>query len=165
MQHRKPHHKPMRAAIVAMTRDNVIGVDGKLAWHYRTDLQRFKQRTLGAAVIMGRVTWQSIECRALPQRRNIVISRSAVADVEHYKNVEAAIAACKTQDLWIIGGGQIYRAAMQYVDVLDVTWVPDVITRTDAVRFPRIDETAWRVESETELADGLVSVVYRRVKH
>ena len=81
---------PLRGAIVAMTRDNVIGLDGGLPWHYSENLKRFKRRTMGYAVVLGRVTWESIGRKALPGRRNIVISRSAVPGVECYHGIEIA---------------------------------------------------------------------------
>ncbi len=147
-----------------MTRDRVIGIDGGLPWHYGEDLKRFKQRTMGCVVIMGRVTWDSIGRKALPGRRNIVISRSEVPGVEHYGGVERAIAACGDQDLWVIGGAQIYRAAMGYLNLLDVTWVPDVVEGEGVVRFPGIDLGCWSVVDESVVAGGnLDNIVYRRM--
>ena len=61
-----------------MTRDRVIGVDGAMPWHYSEDLKRFKRRTMGCAILMGRVTWDSIGREELPGRRTLVISRSVV---------------------------------------------------------------------------------------
>ena len=156
---------PLRGAIVAMTRDRVIGVDGGMPWHYGEDLKRFKRRTMGCAVIMGRVTWDAIGHKELPGRRNIVISRSVVAGVEHYGGIEQPMEACREQDLWVIGGEQIYRAAMGYLNLLDITWVPDVIERDDAARFPPIDLSRWRVAEQSTLLGnaGLTNIVYRRV--
>ncbi len=158
---------PLRGAIVAMTRDRVIGVDGKLPWHYSEDLKRFKRRTMGCVVIMGRVTWDSIGRKALPGRRNIVISRSAVAGVECYTDIEAALIACENEDIWIIGGSQIYHAAMPYLNLLDVTYVPDVVEREGVVRFPEIDLTCWRVVEESILPsdEGLSNIVYHHFRH
>ena len=160
---------PLRGAIVAMTRNRIIGVDGGMPWHYGEDLKRFKGRTLGCAVLMGRVTWDSIGRKELPGRRNIVISRSPVPGVEHYDGIEQAMAACGEQDLWVIGGAQIYRAAMAYLTLLDITWVPDVIERGvecgDIAEFPEIDGACWRAVEESALSGeaGLVNVIYRRV--
>ena len=152
---------PLRGAIVAMTRDRVIGVDGDMPWHYGEDLKRFKRRTMGCAVIMGRVTWDAIGRKELPGRRNIVISRSVVSGVEHYDGIEQAMEACREQNLWVIGGEQIYRVAMGYLNLLDITWVPDVIERDDVARFPEIDGDCWRAMEESEVGEGLVNVVYR----
>ncbi len=155
---------PIRGAIAAMTGQRVIGVDGGLPWHYGEDLKRFKRRTMGCAVIMGRVTWDSIGHKALPGRRNIVISRSEVPDIEHYHSVKGAIEACEKQDLWVIGGAQIYRAAMAYLNLLDITYVPDVIERDDAVRFPIIDLAYWHCAKKRKLPKvNLTNVVYHRI--
>ena len=67
---------------MAITQDRVIGADGKLPWHYSADLKRFKQLTLGTTIIMGRGTWESIGEKPLAERRNIVITRSLLADVQ-----------------------------------------------------------------------------------
>lgn len=153
---------PLRGAIAAMTRDRVIGVDGKLPWHYAEDLRRFKRRTMGCAVIMGRVTWDSLGRRALPGRRNIVISRGKVAGAEHYHAIATAMQACGDADVWVIGGAQIYRAAMPWLRLLDVTFVPDVVRDAKAVRFPSIADSEWQAQRKTELPGGLVNVIYRR---
>lgn len=153
---------PLRGAIVAMTRARVIGKDGKLPWHYPADLRRFKQRTMNCAVIMGRVTWDSLGNKPLPGRRNIVISRAGVAGVECYNSIATALKACGDQDVWFIGGAQIYQAAMDYVDLLDVTFVPDVVEGNDLVRFPEIDWGKWNVVEETMMRAQLCNVVYWR---
>lgn len=132
-----------------MTRDRVIGRDNQIPWHYSEDFKRFKRVTLGGVIIMGRKTWESIGSHPLPGRRNIVISRSQVRDVEHYASVEAALASCRSEGLpiWFIGGAQIYAAALPECDLLDITWVPDRIEPVGAVLFPEIDPRQWR---ETE---------------
>ena len=98
---------PVRGAIVAMNRDNIIGLDGKIPWHHSGDLKRFKRRTMGAAIIMGRLTWESIGSKPLPGRRNVVISRNPVENAECYTDICTATRACEGGDTWIIGGGQI----------------------------------------------------------
>ena len=160
----------MRGAIVAMsgkflTDGQVIGVDGVLPWHYSSDLKRFQKRTMDCAVIMGRKTWDSIGRKALPDRRNIVISRSDVPGVEHYHDISSAIEACNDQDLWVIGGAQIYQAAMPYLNLLDITYVPDVIDRDDAVKFPEIHYSDWRWKRRNKVPNDkrLVYIIYRRV--
>ncbi len=136
----------MIGAFVAISANGVIGLGGDLPWHYLEDLKRFKQVTMGSTVIMGRKTWDSLPKRPLPGRRNIVISRAGVADVEHYNSVAAAITAAD-EPIWIIGGAQIYMAAMPYCDTLDITRVPDVINDSGAVRFPALDNSWQIVES------------------
>ena len=129
-------------AIVAMSEDRVIGLNGGLPWHYPADLKRFKRRTLDSTVIMGRHTWESIGCKPLPRRRNIVITRAGLTDADCFTTVESALATC-TPPIWFIGGAQLYAAALPYCDIIDVTYVPDVVTDPDVVRFPEIDAGEW----------------------
>ena len=103
-------HTPIRGAIAAMTRENVIGLGGKIPWYYSEDLKRFKRVTLDCTIIMGRLTWESIGCRPLPRRRNIVIGQNPTnnnpvnADpanhVEHFRSIERAIDACAGENVW-----------------------------------------------------------------
>ena len=110
-------------------------------------MRRFVRVTRGSVVIMGRLTWESMNRRPLPNRRNVVISRRAVDDVEHYANIATALGAREregeTRDVWFIGGARIYEDAMAYCDVIDLTYVPDHVTDANAVRFPPIDESVW----------------------
>jgi dihydrofolate reductase len=154
----------MRAAIVAIGADGVIGLDGALPWHYGEDLKRFKRVTLGSAIVMGRKTWEAIGRKPLPSRRNIVISRSDVPDVESYREIEAALRAAG-DPCWVIGGADIYRQTLPYCDTLDITHVPDRIEDGRAVRFPPIDEDQWRVVEDTVNPNDerLRHVVMRRI--
>ena len=154
---------PLRGAIVAMNTDRVIGLAGKIPWHYSEDLKRFKSQTLGCTIIMGRLTWESIGSRPLPGRRNIVVSRRSVPDVECYQSVDDAMDNCTDTDTWVIGGGQVYSAAMGRITLLDVTYVPDQVDHESAIRFPEIDWTQWS-EASRETIDGteLVNIIYHR---
>ena len=157
------HLQPLRGAIVAMTKDNVIGLDGRIPWHYSDDLKRFKQRTMNSIIVMGRLTWESIGSKPLPGRRNIVISRNPVANAECYTRVEDALSACGTSDTWVIGGGQIYQATRGWINLLDVTYVPDTIDHPDAIRFPEIDLEIWKKTQTTPLKNTeLENVIYHR---
>ncbi len=155
---------PLRGAIVAMTRDRVIGLEGRLPWHYSDDLKRFKRRTMGCAIIMGRKTWESIGSTALPGRRNIVVTRKGVGGVECHGSPGEALDACGGSDAWVIGGGQVYRSAMPLLNLLDVTWVPDRIRAPGAVTFPSIDPDLWEVTAEGPLEgdSGLWNTIYLR---
>lgn len=137
-------------AIVAMTQTRVIGVHNAMPWHYPADLKRFKQLTLNSTVIMGRKTWQSIGSRPLPKRRNIVISHQGVDGVECYRSIESALGAVTAADnsadnaaIWFIGGGEIYRGALAYCNLLDITMVPDNTASDGAITFPSIDSQHW----------------------
>jgi len=105
----------------------VIGADGGMPWHVPEDLAHFKERTLGAPVIMGRRTWESFpdRFRPLPGRRNIVVTGNtewADAGAERADSLEDALAlAVGAETVWIIGGGALFRAAIPRADVLEVT--------------------------------------------
>ncbi|MCB0218304.1 MAG: dihydrofolate reductase [Chrysiogenetes bacterium] len=136
--------------IVAISPEGVIGVDGKIPWHYSGDFKRFKALTMGGTLIMGRNTWASIG-RPLPGRRNVVVTSHPEQvkhpDVECFADLDAAVASCENDGceggIWLIGGAGIYHAGMEIADFIDVTYAPDHIKVEGAVRFPEIDETIW----------------------
>ena len=130
-------------AIVAMNQDRVIGKDGDLPWRFSQDLKRFKRKTIDATVIMGRKTWESIGSKPLPRRRNIVISRSHVANTECYNSIETAIEQVD-DDIWIIGGGQIYDSSLKFCTAVDVTWIPVTVDGENLVRFSQLDPDFWQ---------------------
>lgn len=133
----------MRALIVAVSPENVIGLNGSIPWRYPGDLKRFKRLTTGSTVIMGRQTWTSIG-RPLPNRRNMVITRTPIEGVECFASIEAALEHATTPDVWFIGGAGIYREAIdRYADLLDVTYVPDSISDPQAIKFPELDLARW----------------------
>ncbi len=135
----------MKAMIVAVSEDGVIGLNGAIPWHFKGDLQRFKRLTMGAAVVMGRATWESLPKKPLPGRRNVVLTTRPLEGVEHYDSVEKALAAIgDATDVWFIGGARVYEDAMKHVDVIDVTYVPVRVGDPRAVRMPAIDERTFR---------------------
>ena len=100
---------PRIALIAAHDRRRAIGLDGKLPWHLPDDLQRFKALTLNKTLLMGRKTAQSL-ARALPKRRNLVLTRSGrvpFAGMEAVASLDQALTMA-TDELWVIGGGEIY---------------------------------------------------------
>ena len=155
-------------AIAAMTQDRIIGTQGQLPWHYPEDLKAFKKKTLNSTIIMGRLTFDSLNNKPLPKRRNIVLTRNAEYSMENngvecFSSLENALAACGDDKCWIIGGGQIYRLAMPYLTTLDITYVPDVISCPDATIFPEIDPEVWTpVETNAIENTPLVNVIYHR---
>ncbi len=115
------------SAIVAMARNRVIGVENRLPWHLPEDLKRFRALTRGHPVIMGRKTHESIG-RPLPDRLNLVVSRRPdyeASGAEVHGSVEAAIGRCggRAEEIFIIGGAEIYRAAMPWVERIYITQV------------------------------------------
>ena len=114
--------------IAAASRNGVIGADNRLLWRIPEDFAHFKRTTMGAPVVMGRRTWESIG-RALPGRLNIVISRRAPVLPEGVlaaRSLEEALAlAAGSPRIFVIGGGEIYRQAMPFADRI---W----LTRIDA---------------------------------
>ncbi len=109
--------------VVAVSENGVIGKDGKLPWHFSADLKFFKGLTTGHTVIMGRKTFDSIG-KALPNRKNIVISRQArpeAAGVEFVPSVAAALGRAKQGETFIIGGASIYAETLPLVDGIYLT--------------------------------------------
>lgn len=140
--------KDQIGVIVALTSDGVIGLDGKLPWHYSEDLKRFKRLTLGSTIIMGRITWESIGSKPLPGRRNVVITRQQLEGVESYPSIDSALANC-AKPIWFIGGARVYAEALSHCDVIDVTYVPDQIDDDNAVRFPELNPSEWHAGTVT----------------
>lgn len=136
--------------IAALARDGVIGRDGGLPWRLPADLRRFKERTLGHAVVMGRRTYESIG-RPLPGRRNLVLSRRGSftpPGVEVFPSLSDALSAAgDAERVFVIGGAAVYAAALPLADRLELTLVDGSFDGD--VRFPPFDEDAW-VEIERE---------------
>jgi dihydrofolate reductase len=150
-------------AIAAVSPEWVIGLDGKVPWRHPGDMRRFKRVTQGSTVIMGRLTWESMNGKPLPNRRNVVLTSQALPGVETYRDVESALATVP-EPVWFIGGARVYAEGMPHCDLLDITFVPDHIHDARAVRFPPIDESLFdpgpMIEHEDE--PGLARRVYRR---
>jgi dihydrofolate reductase len=143
------------ALIVAMTKDGTIGDKGKIPWHIREDLQRFKRLTMGHPIIMGRRTYESIG-KPLPGRTNIVLTQSpnlaAPAEVLRFGSLKAALDHCRQQNedlVFVIGGGKAYEAALPLADKLFITEV--LLEVPGDTSFPAYDRTAW---TETSREDG-----------
>lgn len=122
--------------IVATDTHGGIGQNGSLPWHISEDLKRFKKLTQGGVIIMGRKTFDSIGSKPLPDRMNIVITRSSIdkkldLDNLHFcGGVECALTAAryyalgaKLGTVWVIGGGEIYSQTLAFTDFVERTWV------------------------------------------
>lgn len=132
----------MIGLIAAVSPEGVIGVNNGLPWHHPGDLKRFMQVTSGTTVAMGRLTFESIQSKPLPRRRNIVITRTPIAGVECVASVDEA-ARVGGNTLWFVGGARIFADAMRLADIIDLTYVPDHVDAAGAVRFPPIDESVF----------------------
>ncbi len=149
--------------VVAMTPDRVIGKDGDMPWHIPEDLKHFRRVTMGHTIIMGRKTHESIG-RALPRRRNIVITRNPDArfegcDVAH--SLEEAIVMAREggdDEPRIVGGGAIYALALPLATKLFLSEV-DLDVEGDT-HFPPYDPSRWS-ETDRRVGDG---VVYRTLE-
>ncbi len=141
--------------IAAVDKNRAIGYQNKLLYWLPNDLKRFKQLTTGHTIIMGRNTFGSLPKGALPNRRNIVLSRSLreLPGCEVYPTLNDALAACQTdEEVYIIGGGSVYRQAINKADRLCLTEVNDEAQEADSW-FPAYDE-GWVEESrENHLRD------------
>ena len=132
--------------IAAVADNRVIGDSAiGLPWSLPADLAHFKRRTLGHSMVMGRRTWDSIG-RPLPGRRSIVVTRNAgwsAQGAERAADLDAAIAACAGEDeIFVIGGGEIFTVALPRADRLALTFV-HVQAKGD-VLFPEVDWSRWR---------------------
>lgn len=140
--------------VVAMARGGAIGRANALPWRLPEDLRRFRELTLGHAVVMGRRTWESIG-RSLPGRTNIVVSRDpdwrgagalTVAGVE--QGLTAAAAAAPERPAMVIGGAQIYRLALPVARRIHATEIDLDVAGADAF-FPALDAASWARVAET----------------
>jgi dihydrofolate reductase len=145
--------------IVAMADNGVIGKDGALPWHIPEDMRRFKALTIGKPCIMGRKTWDSLPRKPLPGRKNIIVTRDRAflaegAIVTHTLD-EAFARAGDAQEICVIGGTEIYKAALPRATHIHLTEVHGSFAG-DAV-LPPFDPVAWRGASREDhtTADGL----------
>ena len=147
----------IKSIIVAVDENNAIGKDNNLLCHLPNDLKYFKSVTQGYPVIMGRKTFESLPKGALPNRRNIVITRNKDLQFERCEMVsslEEAISLCKDEpQLFFIGGGTIYNEAIKIADRLYLTLIHHKFEGVDTF-FPMIDSSIWQeVFREDHLPD------------
>ncbi|MBP8897558.1 MAG: dihydrofolate reductase [Sulfuritalea sp.] len=148
---------PTLTVIAAVARNGVIGKDNRLPWHLPADLKHFKALTTGHTVIMGRKTWESLpeRFRPLPGRQNIVVTRNAGYRAEGaavVASLPAAVAAAQGDEAFIIGGAELYAAALPLGDRLQLTEI-DAAFEGDT-HFPAIDARTWRETARETHQDG-----------
>jgi dihydrofolate reductase len=135
---------PRLIIVVATDSQRGIGINNALPWRLPEDLAHFKRTTSGHPIVMGRKTFDSIG-RPLPNRRNIVITRNPEwrhEGVEAVSSLQAAIELAATEQIFVIGGAQIYAEALPYTDTLIVTEIGKSFA-CDAF-FPEISPEEWR---------------------
>lgn len=131
--------------IVAVAKNNAIGKNNNLLWHIKEDLVYFKKTTLGATVVMGRKTFESIG-KPLPGRRNVVVSKSMndAEGIDIFRSIEEALGSCNpNEEVFIIGGGEIYKQSISLVQRIFLTIVDVNIPDADTF-FPELDMSQWR---------------------
>ena len=138
--------------VAALDRRQAIGKDKALPWHLPDDLKRFKALTVGKPVLMGRRTAESLG-RALPQRRNLVLTRSGRVPFDGMEAVGSLqeaidIASADVDALAVIGGGDVFALALSLAGHMHLTWVDTVVEGADAF-FPRVDPAQWRIDARS----------------
>lgn len=134
--------------IAAMGKNRAIGLDGRMPWHLPAELQHFKKATMGKAIVMGRKTWQAIG-RPLPGRQNIVVSRNPdfhAEGIDLATSLADAIAMSQSDEVMIVGGGQLYALALPLANRMVLTLI-DIEPEADTW-FPEWDEREWSRTSE-----------------
>jgi len=153
--------------IAAISKNNVIGLDGKVPWHSKEELQHFKQTTMSFPVIMGRKTWEAI-AKPLEGRLNVIITRdqsfsTQFHEVIVFQSLQLAFSYFSTSiynKVFIIGGGEIFSEAIDKVDSLFLSEM-NFETEGDTF-FPEIDGTKWVLDSNELFTDFTVHHYIRK---
>lgn len=142
---------PRVTLLAALAENRVIGRDGGLPWRLPDDLKRFKRLTMGHPIVMGRRTWDEVG-HPLPGRRSIVLSRDPdlqLDGAEVASTLEEALGLCRDADeVFVIGGGEIYSLALPRADRLELTIV-HARPEGDTL-FPEVDLGGWRLVAEED---------------
>jgi dihydrofolate reductase len=158
----------MIIAIVAVDQRGAIGKGGKLPWHYSADMKFFRETTMGNACVMGYNTWLTLK-QPLKNRLNIVLSRQSQIEPQDFlivlRDLDSVLSLEKYLrcDLFVIGGEQVYRAFLPYIDAWIVTEVPLSVEGADAFVPDNYLEGFRRVDSK-EIEEGLTVDFYERVR-
>ncbi|BDU51653.1 dihydrofolate reductase [Haliovirga abyssi] len=155
--------------VAAMSKNKIIGKNGKMPWDIKEDLKKFKEITLNKTVVMGRITYESIG-RKLPQRENIILTRD-----KNYKKYGCIIIhsfneileMSKTKDIYIIGGGNLYSYFIKFAEKIYLTYINKEYSGDTF--FPEIKKDEWEeIEnlkrySEEEEVDYYFKVLVRKI--
>ena len=156
----------MIIGIAAVSRNNAIGKGGKVPWHYSADMKFFSETTTGHAVVMGRKTWLTLG-KPLKNRLNIVLTRDSTIEPEEslvvLNDIDSVISFNKslTTDLFVIGGAQIYREFLPFIERWLITEVPLTVKGADAF-MPEGYLDGFEVHSTKKLDDDLNVVTHDR---
>jgi dihydrofolate reductase len=148
--------------LVAVSANNAIGKNNQLLWHLPADLKHFKNLTTGHPIVMGRKTYDSIG-KPLPNRRNIVVTRQkdlAIEGVEVVNDIDAALSRCADEnEVFIIGGAEVYRMALPFVTKIYLTTVHKSYEAD--VFFPELNKEEWEeIELQYHSEDEKNSIPY-----
>jgi dihydrofolate reductase len=158
--------------IWAQTPDGVIGADNGIPWRLPEDVAHFKATTIGHTVVMGRKTWESLppRSRPFPNRRNIVVTRDpqwAAEGAERAGSIAEALELAATSSpqltspsstAWVVGGSEIYRAALEHATMLSMTEVE--VSVTGSAYAPEVD-ASWTVSEDTGWQSSRSGLRYR----
>ena len=152
------------SVITAVDEHNAIGRKNRLLWNLPFDMQRFKGATTGHAVVMGRRTFESLPKGALPNRKNIVLTTlppESFIDIFVCNSMPDALELCeKEEEVFMIGGAMVYKAAMEIADKLYLTRVHHVFEDAD-IFFPEINFDEWEeIEHDPHPADERHAYAY-----
>jgi len=152
---------PKLTLVAAVAKNGVIGRDGALPWRLKSDMKHFKAATMGKPVLMGRKTWDSLPRKPLPGRQNVILTRDADFKADGawvYTDLAAMIAAARAMaeaagvdEVCVIGGAQLYNAALPQADrivLTEVNLTPEGDARLD------LDLSRWREVSREAVAAG-----------
>ncbi|MBI5804958.1 dihydrofolate reductase [candidate division TA06 bacterium] len=153
---------PEKIIVVAMTRDRVIGLNGRMPWHISDDLKLFKKITLGGTVIMGRTTFESIG-KPLPGRNNIVVSATVkeIPGATVCQGFEKAVKKAEAlgSKIFFIGGASIYKQALPLADAMHISWVNQEYAGD--THFPEFNPDLWQEKEKNEYPE-FTHVLYQR---
>jgi dihydrofolate reductase len=156
----------MIIGIAAVSQNNAIGKGGKLPWHYSADMKFFRETTTGHAVVMGRKTWLTLG-KPLKNRLNIVLTRDSSIEPQEslivLNDVDSVISFSKslTTDLFVIGGAQVYREFLPFIERWLITEVPLTVKGADAF-MPEGYLEGFESRSTKKLDNELKVVTYER---
>ena len=142
----------MLSMIFACDEQGAIGKDGDLPWRQSSDLQFFKRTTLNKTVVMGRKTWDSLG-RALPKRRNIVMTRRGLDAEVETMSFDEVMALANEEEVMVIGGGEIYALFLPHAKEIHRTVVHTVVENADTFA-PDVESEGFHLIAERQVAAG-----------